>query len=78
MQHSESDLTRVFSLGSRPARMWYSAYTRDDAYLCPQCVAAVTGIEASNNAVSGYLGAGYAFGKGLYERPAGGCARSAT
>jgi hypothetical protein len=26
-----------------------------------------TGIEASNNAVSGYLGAGYAFGKGLYE-----------
>jgi hypothetical protein len=27
-----------------------------------------TGLEASNNAVSGYLGAGYAFGKGLYER----------
>jgi Cellulose biosynthesis protein BcsS len=26
-----------------------------------------TGLEASNNAVSGYLGAGYAFGKGLYE-----------
>ena len=27
-----------------------------------------TGLEASNNAISGYLGAGYAFGKGLYER----------
>jgi hypothetical protein len=27
-----------------------------------------TGIDASNNAISGYLGAGYAFGKGLYER----------
>jgi hypothetical protein len=26
-----------------------------------------TGLEASNNAISGYLGAGYAFGKGLYE-----------
>jgi hypothetical protein len=26
-----------------------------------------TGIEASNNAISGYLGGGYAFGKGLYE-----------
>ena len=26
-----------------------------------------TGIEASNNATSGYLGAGYAFGKGLYQ-----------
>lgn len=26
-----------------------------------------TGVEASNNAVSGYLGGGYAFGKGLYE-----------
>jgi hypothetical protein len=26
-----------------------------------------TGLDASNNAVSGYLGAGYAFGKGLYE-----------
>jgi hypothetical protein len=26
-----------------------------------------TGLEASNNALSGYLGAGYAFGKGLYE-----------
>lgn len=26
-----------------------------------------TGIEASNNATTGYLGAGYAFGKGLYE-----------
>ena len=26
-----------------------------------------TGLEASNNAVSGYLGAGYAFGKGLYD-----------
>lgn len=26
-----------------------------------------TGVEASNNATSGYLGAGYAFGKGLYE-----------
>ena len=25
-----------------------------------------TGLEASNNAISGYLGAGYAFGKGLY------------
>ena len=25
-----------------------------------------TGLDASNNAVSGYLGAGYAFGKGLY------------
>ena len=24
-----------------------------------------TGLDASNNAVSGYLGAGYAFGKGL-------------
>ena len=27
-----------------------------------------TGLEASNNAITGYLGAGYAFGKGLYER----------
>src|SRR6476660_8272820 len=27
-----------------------------------------TGLEASNNAISGYLGAGHAFGKGLYER----------
>jgi hypothetical protein len=26
-----------------------------------------TGVEAANNAVSGYLGGGYAFGKGLYE-----------
>ena len=26
-----------------------------------------TGLEASNNAISGYLGAGYAVGKGLYE-----------
>jgi Cellulose biosynthesis protein BcsS len=26
-----------------------------------------TGLEASNNATTGYLGAGYAFGKGLYE-----------
>lgn len=26
-----------------------------------------TGLEASNNAVSGYLGGGYAFGKGLYH-----------
>jgi hypothetical protein len=26
-----------------------------------------TGLEANNNALSGYLGAGYAFGKGLYE-----------
>ena len=26
-----------------------------------------TGLEASNNAISGYLGGGYAFGKGLYE-----------
>ncbi|MGB8708738.1 MAG: cellulose biosynthesis protein BcsS [Methyloceanibacter sp.] len=26
-----------------------------------------TGLEASNNAISGYLGAGYAFGKGLYK-----------
>jgi len=26
-----------------------------------------TGVEASNNAVNGYLGGGYAFGKGLYE-----------
>jgi hypothetical protein len=26
-----------------------------------------TGVDASNNAVSGYLGGGYAFGKGLYE-----------
>jgi hypothetical protein len=26
-----------------------------------------TGLEASNNAISGYLGAGYAFGKGVYE-----------
>jgi hypothetical protein len=26
-----------------------------------------TGLEASNNAISGYLGVGYAFGKGLYE-----------
>ena len=25
------------------------------------------GLEASNNAITGYLGAGYAFGKGLYE-----------
>src|SRR4249920_1280649 len=27
----------------------------------------ITGLEASNNATSGYLGAGYAFGKGLYQ-----------
>jgi hypothetical protein len=27
-----------------------------------------TGLEASNNTVSGYLGGGYAFGKGLYEQ----------
>ncbi len=26
-----------------------------------------TGLEASNNAISVYLGGGYAFGKGLYE-----------
>jgi hypothetical protein len=26
-----------------------------------------TGLEATDNAMSGYLGAGYAFGKGLYE-----------
>ena len=26
-----------------------------------------TGLEATDNAISGYLGAGYAFGKGLYE-----------
>jgi len=26
-----------------------------------------TGVDASNNATSGYLGAGFAFGKGLYD-----------
>jgi len=30
-------------------------------------IRAHTRLDASNNATSGYLGAGYAFGKGLYE-----------
>ena len=74
--------TGVHLGGSRPARISFTAYTRGDAYLslgaglllASLAPAAAqdphaeifTGLDASNNAVSGYLGAGYAFGKGLY------------
>ena len=67
---------------SRPARISFAAYTQGDAYLSPRCRTAIgfaragrgprsnaeisTGLDASNKALSGYLGAGYAFGKGLY------------
>jgi Cellulose biosynthesis protein BcsS len=69
--------------GSRPARILSATYTRGGADLSPRCRTDIgfarfdlgrgssaeifTGLEASNNATIGYLGAGYAFGKGLYE-----------
>ena len=51
---------RRVSLSSVPGCFWHRS-------LRPPHTEIFTGLEASNNAISGYLGAGYAFGKGPYE-----------
>ena len=71
----------MFTLGGRVQHAYRSLLTREAtrilggglllASLAPAAAQdphaeIFTGLDASNNAVSSYLGAGYAFGKGLY------------
>lgn len=84
----EATWPRVFTLGGRVNHAYSLRLTREATRIsllgAGLCLASLgssaaqdpTGSEASNNAISGYLGAGLAFGKGLYQ-PGWRSARSA-